>query len=493
MRLRPLAAFVLAPAVLAGCAKRAPERGQEKTRDAAPMASVTVDGKGPLPGLTAASGRRVDACEDDALPSEQHFAADGLCVTAVATRQGRLRDIEALPNGDLIGVRATGEIMRYRDVNANGRFDAGTSEILEWAKTGAKNAHGCAFYEGYLYCGSEQGVTRYQYSPEGTAAGPGENVVTGQPSGGNYPIHPVKVYDGFLYVVSASAKNTLVPLPDDYDRARAVLRRFPLASYRDKPLDWRDGEVLVTGLRNATAFGRGPKGRLYAVVNNLDDLHYAGVDVHADNPGEILVTLDAGRRYGWPFCFHAARIVKDGKALEPGLPLAAEVLRDGALVRSNKDDAWCAANVDRPMSFLQAHSSALDIEFVTSSAVALPARYRGGAFVALHGSWNRDQPTGYKVVWMPFDGDGTAPMPEVTARDIRYPYQVVFGGGKRGAHRDGDWSWKVGDAGETSVRPVGLAIGGDGALYVSSDNAPVGKGPSADRNQGGLYRIRSRR
>lgn len=105
---------------------------------------------------------------------------------------------------------------------------------------------------------------------------------------------------------------------------------------------------------------------------------------------------------------------------------------------------------------------------------ALPARYAGGVFVALHGSYDLDPPTGSKVIWM--------------ARDASAE-EVVFGGGTQEAPRDGYWSWGEGGLGESLVRPVGVAISPiDGALYVSSDNASVAFGPDFEPN-GAIYRI----
>jgi glucose/arabinose dehydrogenase len=77
-------------------------------------------------------------------------------------------------------------------------------------------------------------------------------------------------------------------------------------------------------------------------------------------------------------------------------------------------------------------------------------------------------------------------MPTSTKDTTSFPYETVFGGGKYGSPRDGEWSWKMGDAGEDPVRPVGVAISPlDGALYVSSDNTA---GLSSARS-GCIYRI----
>ncbi len=433
-----------------------------------------------------------DLCRGERLPADQHYVPAGLCAVAVATKQGALRDIDFAPNGDLVGVRKDGTVVRYRDIDKNGVFDAGGAEIVEWASTGG-NGHNCAFADDFLYCGSKKGVVRFRYGDGNAKAGPAEEVITDQPGGGNHPMHSVRAWDGMLYVVSGSDDNSMDPMPRDYDRERAVVKRFRIADFADrKPIAWKDGEVFVTGVRNATALGRGPKGRLYAGINNLDDVLYAGVDVHEDNPGETLISLEKGKRYGYPFCFHAARVVRDGSVVPPGTPLAADVKKGklGGTLKSNKDDAWCAANADRPLSFFQAHSSVLDLELVPTTSTGLPPRFAGGLLATLHGSWDREKPTGYKVVWLPLDADGNAAMPTSTATETRYPYEVVFGAGKRGAHQDGQWSWKGEHGGESLVRPVGLAISPvDGALYVSSDNAPVGLSLPIGKNEGALYRI----
>ncbi|NVL83949.1 hypothetical protein, partial [Escherichia coli] len=77
-----------------------------------------------------------------------------------------------------------------------------------------------------------------------------------------------------------------------------------------------------------------------------------------------------GKKYGYPFCFCAQRVVENGVVIPPGTPLVSEVKHDVPVfkelaknIKSTRDDAWCAANVDRPISFVQAHSSALGMAF----------------------------------------------------------------------------------------------------------------------------------
>jgi glucose/arabinose dehydrogenase len=407
-----------------------------------------------------------------------------------------VRGITFAPNGDLIAVTTDGEIRRYRDVDHDGLFAEGAPETIVWAKAGGDDGHNCHLERQDLYCGSKSGVKRWRYAPESDQGGPGEDVIVGMPEGGRHPRHPVAVWDGFVYAVSGSADNSMSPMPPDYDTSRNIVKRFPLDRYAPaKPFQWKDGEIVVRGTRNVTAMARHPRsGRIIGIDNSLDDVAHGGVDIHEDNPGEAVVTLEPGKAYGYPFCFFAQRVVENGVVVPPGTPLASEVKANTPVIKeiaknlkSTRDDAWCAANVARPMSVLQAHSSALSMAFPGPGAqLALAEKWRSGAFVALHGSWDRAISTGNKVIWMPFDAQGNTPMPTSTKDSTSFPYEVVFGGGKYGAPRDGEWSWKIGDAGEDPVRPVGVAISPvDGALFVSSDNS---SGPTSAKN-GSIYRI----
>lgn len=446
----------------------------------------------PLIGANKSANNKVlekpEACRGLTIPDDQHYVAEGLCARAVALDQGPMRGLTFLPNGDLIGVTLDGVLRRFRDVSGDGVYRGGPPEITEWAHTGGSNGQNCEYDSGFLYCGAPNGVKRYRYDPS-SDHGEEEEVVFGVPHRG-HSAHAVHIWDGWLYVNCPSEGNSMSPMPAEYDTRRAVIKRFDLSKLEPgHPFSWEAGDVFVRGVRNATAFARAPSGKMFAVINNTDDLRYEGKDVHLDNPGEIVVSLDYGKSYGWPFCFHAARVFKEsGSLFEPGTPLRADVAFGLGTIASNKDDTWCRANADKPVSFLQAHSSPLEMLFVTDDAKLLP-RWKNGALVTLHGSWDRDPATGYKVVWLPFDAQGRATMPTATSAGIEYPYEVVFGGGKKGEPRDGPWGWSSDGAGEDQVRPVGLAIGPDGALYVSSDNRSTFSRLGAKRSRGAIYRV----
>jgi hypothetical protein len=97
---------------------------------------------------------RPDPCRGIALPASQHYVAPDLCARAVAVQQGRLRQIAFAQNGDLIGVRSSGEILRYRDLDDDGMYQ-GADEIATIANTGG-NGNNASFdaSESYLYAGS---------------------------------------------------------------------------------------------------------------------------------------------------------------------------------------------------------------------------------------------------------------------------------------------------------------------------------------------------
>lgn len=445
----------------------------------------------PAPAEATPTGR-ANPCRGWELPAGEHYVAPGLCARAVALDQGKLRQISFAQNGDLLGVRGDGSVLRYRDLDGNGVFE-GSREIRTLANTAgegepANNGNNAHLDEagGFLYAGSPDGVVRWPYSSTYDELGEPEKVVVNQPSTGTHALHTVHVYDGWLYVHSGSEDNFVAPAAPEYDQQRSVLKRFQLAALNPAaPFDWTTGETFASGIRNMVGFTRDAQGRLFGVVNGIDQLTYGGTDVHLDNPGEDVLRLEQGRSYGYPYCFTAVQVQTPAGMAQPGTQLASGVA--GSTFSNPHDDAWCAQSSAGPETFLPAHSAPLDITFYEPSAeadAALPGEWRGGAFVTQHGSWNDEPSTGHRVVLIPFS-EGSASMPSLEGSVMSYPHIVVFGGGSAGAPTDGVWGWSNDELGEDPVRPVGVAVSPvDGALYVSSDNAGMGGSPS-----GVLYRI----
>ena len=211
-------------------------------------------------------------------------------------------------------------------------------------------------------------------------------------------------------------------------------------------------------------FTRDGMGRMYGVQNGQDNVTYGGADVHNDNPGEVILRLEAGSHHGYPFCFVAQRV----NSIAPGTQVVSEIFPGNP-----RDDAWCQSttNVARPVTFMQAHSAPMDITFFTSAAPAGACPSAGGTARSSRctARGTATPATGYRVVWMPFAADGTSTMPTNSGSTTTFPQRGrAVPAATPPDPQDGSWNVS---GGEANVRPVGVAVSPvDGALYISSDS-----------------------
>ena len=317
------------------------------------------------------------------------------------------RNLVLAPNGDVFVADMAGlEVDVLRDTDGDARPDK------RWIfYDGLNRPFGLAFRGNHLYVGTENAVVRFDYQPGQTTATGEPVVVTPLPRGGHSTRNVVFNRDGSkMYVAVGSESNV-------EDETAEPLR----AAITEYDPDGSNRGTFASGLRNPIGMAWNPAdGKLWTVVNERDSL---GDDLVPDFATE----LQRDGFYGWPFSYI-------GKHPEPR--------RGGA-----RADLVAKALV--PSVLIEAHSAPITIAFYEGTM--FPEAYRGGAFVTLHGSWNRALRTGYKVVHIPFRN-----------------------GRPSGGYDDFVVGWAP-DPKEKTVwgRPAGLLVLRDGSLLVSDDGAGV--------------------
>ena len=332
-------------------------------------------------------------------------------------RQGvaQPRLIRAAPNGDLFV--ADSRMGRIRVLRPAGSCTLGGIFVFA---ADLDLPFGIAFYPPgpnpqYVYVAENSRVVRYPYvNGMVEATGAPEVVVPDLPQGagrlpgrGHWTRDVVFSPDGAtMYVSVGSYSNAQTDGEDETGRA-AILAFDP---------DGANRRVFATGLRNPVTLSFSPhNGALWATNNERDELgdHLVPDFVTAVGPGQF---------YGWPWFYI-------GENLDPRHAASYPVTHPPVSV---------------PSVLLQAHSASLGSAFYTGTQ--FPAEYHGSLFVATHGSWNRANPTGAKVIRILFDAAGNP-----------LPYYEDFMTGFVVANHD-VWG-----------RPVGVAVGADGSLFVSED------------------------
>lgn len=358
----------------------------------------------------------------------------GFSVTAFAKNLINPRNVYVAPNGDVLVVEANTEPeSKKEEVKAELSGKAASQRMAQSANritllrdadkdgipetrtvylAGLHQPFGVLVMNNNFYVANTDGVWQYPYNPQDTVMkAQGKKIVT-LPAGGynnHWTRNIIANKDGNKILIAVGSASNVGEYGLDKEKRRAnVLETNP---------DGSGEQVYASGLRNPVGLAIQPgTGMLYAAVNERDEL--------GDNlVPDYLTSVQPGGFYGWPYSYfgqHEDPRLKDSmrpdlvkKAIVPDVPLGA-------------------------------HVAALGLTFYDGKM--FPAKYSGGAFIGEHGSWNRTELVGYKVVFVPFEG------------------------GKPGKPEDFMTGFRVNEqSDEVYGRPVNLDVMNDGSLLLADD------------------------
>ena len=332
-------------------------------------------------------------------------APAGFTVSLYADNLQGPRTMLYAPNGDLFVAQSrSGSVLVLRDTNNDGEPDSRTTYAQ-----GLNGVFGMAFHDGYLYLGRTDSIVRYKYKDgDTTAQGTPEKIVD-LPTGGHSTRNIVFSRDGKkMYVAVGSNSNK----SDGEEPRRAAVNEYNA--------DGTGHRVFASGLRNPVALTLQPgTDTMWVSVNERDTL---GDDLVPD----YITSIKDGGFYGWPYSYIGSNYDPEHKGKRPDLVQRAIV----------------------PDVLLPAHAAAVGLTFYTGTQ--FPQRYRNGAFVGLHGSWNRSKLAGYRIAFVPFqNGKPSGPVED-----------FVTG-----------WIINDGNPGTAWGRPVSPFVAKDGSLLVSDDGS----------------------
>lgn len=386
--------------ILAACLTATPAAAQQEPPGTA-LEVTPGDLPEPYASESVANSPRRIARPEGARPA----VPEGFRANLFAGGLDHARWLAVAPGGDVfLAEPGPGRITVLRDADGDGR-----AERKATFASGFSRPHGLAFHGGHLYMADTEAVWRFDYAPGQLEGGePVKLTPDGALGGGsghwtrNVAVHP----DGSRLYVAIGSRGNIGEEPT------------PRATVQEFAVDGSDQRTFADGLRNPVgiAFRPGTE-ELWVVVNERDGLGDGLVP-------DYLTAVREGGFYGWPYSYIGAHP-------QPGYAERRPDLVERAIV---------------PDLLFQSHSAPLGLVFY--EAEAFPESYRGDAFVALHGSWNRAEPTGYKVVHAPFE-DG---------RPVGHYVNFATGFWARGT-----------DTAEVWGRPVGLAVAADGSLLVADD------------------------
>ena len=358
----------------------------------------------PAPFATNSAGNGPDKAKPPAgfLPT----VPPGFRLNVFAANFKRPRWLTVAPNGDIfLADTGAGEIVVLRDPQ-----HTGGGQEREVFADGMKRPFGIAFREDYVYVGNMNEVVRFRYDPKTSKRLGEKEHLLDLPSGGHDTRSLAFSADGkHLFIGVGSASN--IDTGEDPRRA-AVTICDP---------DGKNARLYAAGLRNPVGLALEPvTGEVWTTVNERDEL---GDDL----PPDYFTSLKDGGFYGWPYSYIGNNVDPRVKPQQPDLVARAII----------------------PDVLLGAHVAPLQFAFYTGKQ--FPESYRGGAFVAEHGSWNRATRSGYQIAFVAFKNGKPSADP--------VPFMTGLAPDPTGT--------------DVSGRPVGVTVAPDGSLLVSDDGAGV--------------------
>lgn len=308
------------------------------------------------------------------------------------------RDLQfSLAGTLLVSNMGAGQVLAFPDRDEDGVADENKVIIQN-----LNNPHGLAFYQGGLFVADEDKVNRYKWD-EPSLTATFDKKILDLPAGGNHFTRSI-IFDsrGKMFVSIGSTCNICVENNSWY------------ASIIVSDSEGNNPQIFASGLRNAVFITKRP---------NTDQVWVTemGRDLLGDNlPPEEINILNEGN-YGWPYCY-------------------GDKVRDNTFQPNTNRSC---ANTIAPVGTMIAHSAPLGLTFINTDA--FPKEWQGDLLVALHGSWNRSTPSGYKIIRMDVDGEKIVGQEDFITGFLQ---------------------------GSNSIgRPVDLEFDNQGALYISDDKS----------------------